>query len=66
MRFTKTAGLLVAGLSAAIFASPMISVDTAEFDLGTIREGSMDAAIHKFRIKNTGDSVLTIKDARPG
>lgn len=62
------AGALVAlaGASAQSFSSPMISVDSANFDLGVIRGGKVQSVKHAFKIKNTGDSVLSIKQVKPG
>lgn len=51
---------------ASLLASPMISIDTADFNAGTIREGEVKAVKHVYKVKNTGDSVLQIKNVRPG
>jgi hypothetical protein len=51
---------------AACKTGPMISVDNAEYDAGSIKAGSVSSVKHVFKIKNTGDSVLVIRDARPG
>jgi hypothetical protein len=56
---------LMAG-SAATFSSPQISVDSANFDLGNVRSGKVGSVKHVFKIKNTGDSVLVIKQVKPG
>jgi hypothetical protein len=56
---------LMAG-TAFIHASPEISVDTATYDLGIIYEGKMPSATHVFKVKNTGDSTLFIKQVKPG
>jgi hypothetical protein len=45
---------------------PMISVDTEEFDAGTLKASSTGSIKHVFKVKNTGDSVLVIRDVRPG
>lgn len=45
---------------------PMISVDTEEFDAGTLKASSTGSVKHVFKVKNTGDSVLVIRDVRPG
>jgi hypothetical protein len=45
---------------------PMISVDTEEFDAGTLKASTTGSVKHAFKIKNTGDSVLVIRDVRPG
>jgi hypothetical protein len=62
------AGALVAlaGVSAQSFSSPAISVDSANFDLGMIHSGKVQSVKHAFKIKNTGDSVLVIKQVKPG
>jgi hypothetical protein len=54
------------GGSSVAFALPEISVDSATFDLGVIYEGKMPAATHVFKVKNTGDSTLFIKQVKPG
>ncbi|MBD3346550.1 MAG: DUF1573 domain-containing protein [Chitinivibrionales bacterium] len=58
--------VLVVGLIFAATATPMISVDSADFDVGEIREGSVDKIKHEFTIKNTGDEVLKIEKVKPG
>jgi hypothetical protein len=64
----RLAGMILAVLTgtAATFSSPEISVDSANFDLGVIRTGKVVSAKHAFKIKNTGDSVLIIKQVKPG
>jgi hypothetical protein len=64
----RLAGMICAVLagSAATFSSPQISVDSANFDLGTLYAGKTMSAKHAFKIKNTGDSVLVIKQVKPG
>ncbi len=47
-------------------AAPMIKVDSADFDMGTIKEGEHKSIKHTFIIKNTGDSVLKIEKVKPG
>ena len=51
---------------AAISAGPKISVDSADFDIGTIHEGQFKSIKHTFKVKNTGDSVLVIQSVKPG
>jgi hypothetical protein len=51
---------------AACNTGPQISPDAEEFDAGTIKAGAVSSVKHVFKIKNTGDSVLVIRDARPG
>jgi hypothetical protein len=45
---------------------PMISVDTEEFDAGTLKASTTGSVKHVFKVKNTGDSVLVIRDVKPG
>ena len=47
-------------------AAPMISVDSANFDFGTIREGEQKSVKHTFKIKNSGDDTLVIDKVKPG
>jgi hypothetical protein len=54
------------GGTALVCASPEISVDTPTCDLGIIYEGKMPSATHVFKVKNTGDSTLHIKEVKPG
>lgn len=51
---------------AACSTGPQISADAEEFDAGNIKGGAVSSVKHVFKIKNTGDSVLVIRDARPG
>jgi hypothetical protein len=53
-------------VTAACKTGPQISADTEEFDAGTVKSGTVSSVKHVFKIKNTGDSVLVIRDARPG
>jgi hypothetical protein len=64
----RLAGMILAVMagSAATFSSPQISVDSADFDLGIMHSGKTTSAKHAFKIKNTGDSVLVIKQVKPG
>ena len=47
-------------------AAPMISVDSANFDLGTVREGEKKSIKHTFTIKNSGTDTLRIEKVKPG
>ncbi len=58
--------VLMMGIGIAAHAGAVISVDQAEFDVGTILEGSTSSVMHDFTIRNTGDADLVIKDVRPG
>jgi len=66
----RTAALVVfLGLSQAVSvasAKPIIKADVRMHDVGTIVQGEKDAVTYTFRLKNTGDEVLTIKKVRPG
>jgi hypothetical protein len=68
LKKNRLAGMILAVLagSAATFSSPEISVDSANFDLGILHAGKIASAKHAFKIKNTGDSVLVIKQVKPG
>jgi|WetSurMetagenome_2_1015567.scaffolds.fasta_scaffold00027_28 hypothetical protein len=63
---TLCATAMLFAVPAASKTGPMISVDSEEVNLGTIKEGSKSAAKYVFKIRNTGDSVLVIRDVRPG
>jgi hypothetical protein len=46
---------------------PVIAViDSPDFDAGAIRENTVSSVKHVFKVKNTGDSVLVIKEIKPG
>ena len=47
-------------------AAPKISVDSANFDFGTILEGEQKSVKHTFIIKNNGDDTLRIEKVKPG
>ena len=66
MRRTRLAIFAAFGLGGSLLASPMIAIDTMEYNAGTIREGTKQELVHIFKVKNTGDSTLRITDARPG
>jgi hypothetical protein len=53
-------------IPAACKTGPMISVDSEEVNLGAVKQGSKAAAKYVFKVKNTGDSVLVIRDVKPG
>jgi hypothetical protein len=52
--------------TASLSAAPQISVDSANFDCGIIREGAQKSIKHEFKITNTGDEKLLISRVRPG
>ena len=60
--------LVAALLPASIPAAPAakITVDSVDYNAGTIMEGQMPSLKHTFVVKNTGDSVLKIQTVRPG
>lgn len=51
---------------AAISAGPKISIDSIDFDVGSLHEGQFKSVKHSFKVKNTGDSVLVIQSVKPG
>jgi hypothetical protein len=66
MKMLRVVFLFVAITAVSLLAGPMISVDSADFDAGVIREGQAKSLKHVFKIKNTGDSVLLIQQVKPG
>jgi hypothetical protein len=58
--------LSVSVLALSAWSTPVLTVDSAEYDMGIIEEGTKDAVEHAFVIKNTGNEKLVIKDVRPG
>jgi hypothetical protein len=67
-RFSKMHATAIAAIvfPAALFASPMVQIDTVDAKLGNIYEGQQTSAKHVFKLKNTGDSVLLIQSVKPG
>jgi len=59
------AAAVILSHSALLFAAPEISVDSADFDMGIIREGSQPSIKHEYKIKNTGDQTLKISRVKP-
>lgn len=58
---------LITGILALPFtllSSPMISIDSANFDLGPVYQNELKSVNHTFQVKNTGDSALIISDVR--
>ncbi len=53
-------------LPASISAAPQIAVDSADFDVGVIKEGYSTSIRHSFLVTNPGDSLLLIEEVRPG
>ncbi len=58
------AALLIMSISA--FSAPQIEVDSADFDVGSIKEGAKEKVSHTFIVRNTGDEPLKIEKVRPG
>src|SRR5512133_1389590 len=44
----------------SVIGAPMISVDSSDFDAGSMFQGDVKKVEHTFIVKNTGDSTLTI------
>jgi len=59
-------GTVVISSAATLFAAPEISVDSADFNVGIINEGSRTSIKHSFKIKNIGNETLKISKVRPG
>lgn len=57
------AGILV--LPFTLISSPILSVDSADYDIGTVYQEKNQSVSHTFQIKNTGDSTLVISDVKP-
>ncbi|MBN1307264.1 MAG: DUF1573 domain-containing protein [Chitinispirillaceae bacterium] len=55
-----------AALAFSVSSAPMISVDSADFDMGVIKEGTRTSIKHTFVVKNTGNEALIIEKVRPG
>lgn len=58
--------LLVSGLASAVLATPQLSVDNADVNMGILVEGKQKVIEHVYVVKNTGDAALHIKQVRPG
>lgn len=50
----------------SVSAAPMIKVDSANFDMGTIKEGEQKSIKHTFIVTNTGTDTLKIEKVKPG
>lgn len=57
---------LVLALTGTVLAAPEIEVDSANFDIGAIKEGTKDKVTHVFKLKNVGDEPVRIKSVKPG
>ncbi len=62
MRRWGLAVAFVAAAGAAVAAAPMLGVDLASYDFGSVSEGTV--VTHTFVLTNLGDSVLTITGTR--
>ena len=60
------AGIATLSVTFSVGAAPMVSVDSANFDMGVIRAGTKKEIKHAFVIKNTGDDTLKIEKVKPG
>lgn len=58
--------LLLAAPAPAKTGPQIMVIDTPDFDAGSIMENSISSVKHVFKVKNTGDSTLTIKEIKPG
>jgi hypothetical protein len=59
--------LVLCVIPAPAKTGPTIAViDSPDFDAGAIRENTVSSVKHVFKVKNTGDSVLVIKEIKPG
>jgi rhodanese-related sulfurtransferase len=61
----KTASILVLAsvlFAVTVSAAPVLSVDNAAYDFGSVIEGTI--VTHKFILTNTGDETLTISKVR--
>jgi len=54
----------ILSMQLAVTAAPMISVDSADVDAGTVYEGAGKKIKHTFILKNTGDEPLIIQKVR--
>ncbi|NLL12550.1 MAG: DUF1573 domain-containing protein [Fibrobacter sp.] len=54
----------ILSMQLVVTAAPMISVDSVDFDAGTVYEGAGKSVKHTFTIKNTGDESLVIQKIR--
>ncbi len=62
----KTAALFMSVMATLAFGAPMIEVDSADYNVGVIQEGSVKVVKHDFKIRNTGDKPLKIEKVSPG
>lgn len=67
MQFNRflTAHVLIILFAVIVFAGPQIHVDKATFDYGTVTKGKVKKIKCKFKIKNTGNKPLVLKQVRP-
>jgi hypothetical protein len=58
---------LITGILALPFtliSSPMLSIDSADYDVGIVYQDNTQPVNHTFQIKNTGDSTLIISNVK--
>jgi hypothetical protein len=58
---------LITGILAfpfTLISAPILSIDSADYDLGAVYQNENKSVNHTFQIKNTGDSALIITDVR--
>ncbi len=48
------------------YPNPLLEVDNAHFDAGTIEEGTLKLVKHTFNVINTGNKNLRIHKIKPG
>jgi hypothetical protein len=65
IRFSVILLCCVVSASQVLAGSPKIEFDKLSVDFGTIVDGSKDKLYASFKVKNTGDALLTITNVRP-
>lgn len=67
MTVIRTAAMIIiSAFILSLSAAPRIEFDTKTFKCGDVIEGQVDKLTAVFNIKNTGNSLLTLKTVRPG
>jgi hypothetical protein len=59
-------GFMLVLIATNLPAKPLISANKTVHEVDTVVEGTRDAVSYTFKIRNTGDEVLTIRAVRPG
>lgn len=65
----KTVYLIITFLCFTLFfvdAGPIIEVDNAHVEIGSIRKEERKIIRHLFKVKNTGNEILRINRVKPG